>query len=126
MVHPLAYIVKLNIEMSMAHLIKIIALGNEHNNGNSTLMLTLHPSPDPDVFTNDTFAEPPRQRRSLIRRLSSHEDVVTPGEPEDVAMRSHEQSSRKPVDDKTSRKNLNRVSFMEAGKGCSRSRRLSE
>jgi hypothetical protein len=126
MFHPLAYLVKLNIEMSMAHLIKTIALGNQHNSGDSSLMLTSNSSPDAYVFTNDIFAEIPRQRRSLIRGLFGHEEVAIPREPEDVAMRSHERRSRKPVDNGTSRNNVNRDAFMEAGKGHSQELDVSQ
>jgi hypothetical protein len=115
MFHPLAYLVKLNIEMSMAHLIKTIALSSQHNNGDSSLMLTLNSSPDADVFTNDIFAEIPRKRRSLIRGLFGHEEIAIPRKPEEVAVRSHEQRSRELIGDETNRNSANSVSSMEAG-----------
>jgi hypothetical protein len=38
MFHPFAYLVKLNIEMSMAHLIKTIALDRSRNSGNMSYL----------------------------------------------------------------------------------------
>jgi hypothetical protein len=104
MFHPLAYLFKLNIEMSMAHLIKTIALGNQHNSADPSSMLTLSSSSDADVFTNTIFADTPQH--SLLRGLFGREQVVLPHEdlrshnPEyesrhDTLIRAHELPSRK-------------------------------
>jgi hypothetical protein len=108
MFHPLAYLVKLNIEMSMAHLIKTIALGHGHSNGYPSSTLTLTSSPDTDVFTNDIFADTPHQRQSLLCGLFAHvQDVFRHGDvrtrkPEDASvynttMRAHELQPRNPM-----------------------------
>lgn len=76
MFHPLAYLVKLNIEMSMAHLIKTIALGHPHPNNDPSLLLTFSSSPGEDMFSTNIFAEAPRQRHSLIRGLFGSEHIV--------------------------------------------------
>ncbi|KAG9190435.1 hypothetical protein G6011_08523 [Alternaria panax] len=76
MFHPLAYLVKLNIEMSMAHLIKTIALGHPHPNNDPSILLTFSSSTGEDMFNTNMFAEVPRQRHSLIRGLFGSEHVV--------------------------------------------------
>jgi hypothetical protein len=76
MFHPLAYLVKLNIEMSMAHLIKTIALGHPHPGNDPSRLLTFTSSPGEDMFITDMFAEVPRQRHSLIRGLFGTEHVT--------------------------------------------------
>lgn len=76
MFHPLAYLVKLNIEMSMAHLIKTIALGHPHPNNDPSLLLAFSSSPGEDMFSTNIFAEAPRQRHSLIRGLFGSEHIV--------------------------------------------------
>lgn len=76
MFHPLAYLVKLNIEMSLAHLIKTIALGHPHPNNDPSLLLTFSSSPGEDMFSTNIFAEAPRQRHSLIRGLFGSEHIV--------------------------------------------------
>lgn len=94
MFHPLAYIVKLNIEMSMAHLIKTIVLENRHMVCDPELLLTYKSSPGADVLNTNLFAEVPRQRLSLIRGLFGGEHVVFPQEdvrvrvPEDVSIQT--------------------------------------
>ncbi|KAI0606292.1 hypothetical protein TUN205_09470 [Pyrenophora tritici-repentis] len=80
MFHPLAYIVKLNIEMSMAHLIKTIVLDNRHTVCDPHLLLTYKSSPESDVLNTNLFAEVPRHRLSLIRGLFGGEHVVFPQE----------------------------------------------
>ena len=108
MFHPLAYLVKLNIEISMAHLIKTIALGHRHNNGDPSSTLTLTSSPNTDVFTNDIFADTPHQRQSLLCGLFAHvQNVFRHGgvrtrKPEDASiynttMRAHELQPRNPM-----------------------------
>jgi hypothetical protein len=79
MFHPLAYLVKLNIEMSMAHLIKIIALGYPHPSNGPSLLLASS-SPGGDMLNVDMFAEVPQQRHSLIRGLFGSDHVVFPQE----------------------------------------------
>ncbi|KAF1943845.1 hypothetical protein EJ02DRAFT_342348 [Clathrospora elynae] len=70
MFHPLAYLVKLNIEMSMAHLIKTIALGQQYDSDNFSFPVQVASSPeDNDMSGSGIFAEPPWQRRSLIKIL---------------------------------------------------------
>jgi hypothetical protein len=75
MFHPLAYLVKLNIEMSMAHLIKTIALGHPHPSNGPSLLLTSS-SPGEDMLNIDMFAEVPQQRHSLIWELFGSDRVV--------------------------------------------------
>lgn len=79
MFHPLAYIVKLNIEMSMAHLIRAIALDNRRPSEDPSHLLS-PPSPEVNTFNTNMYAEVPRQRHSLIRGLFSSEHVVFPHE----------------------------------------------
>ncbi|KAL7770795.1 hypothetical protein CFE70_000734 [Pyrenophora teres f. teres 0-1] len=94
MFHPLAYIVKLNIEMSMAHLIKTIVLDNRHMVCDPDLLLTYKSSPETDVLNTNLFAEVPRQRLSLIRGLFGGEHVVFPQEdvrarvPQDISIQT--------------------------------------
>jgi len=94
MFHPLAYLVKLNIEMSMAHLIKTIVLDNRHMVCDPELLLTYKSSPEADVLNTNIFAEVPRQRLSLIRGLFGGDHVVFPQEdvrarvPEDVSIQT--------------------------------------
>ncbi|CAG5185679.1 uncharacterized protein ALTATR162_LOCUS11372 [Alternaria atra] len=76
MFHPLAYLVKLNIEMSMAHLIRTIALGHPHPNNDPSLLMTFSSSPGEDIFNTNMFAEVPQQRHSLIRGLFGSEHVI--------------------------------------------------
>lgn len=78
--HPLAYLVKLNIEMSMAHLIRAIALDNRRPSEDPSLLLSPPSSPEVNTFNTNMYAEVPRQRRSLIRGLFSSEHVVFPHE----------------------------------------------
>ncbi|KAJ4374852.1 hypothetical protein N0V83_001930 [Neocucurbitaria cava] len=68
--HPLAYLVKLNIELSMAHLIKTVAQGNPKKD-NLTFKLTFGTSPNGfRMANNNIFAEPTPTRFSLLRGLS--------------------------------------------------------
>jgi hypothetical protein len=76
MFHPVAYLVKLNIEMSMAHLIRTIALGHPHPNNDPLLLMTFSSSPGEDMFNTNMFAEVPQQRHSLIRGLFGSEHVI--------------------------------------------------
>ena len=99
MFHPLAYLFKLNIEMSMAHLIKTIALGNQHNSADPSSMLTLSSSSDADVFTNTIFADTPQH--SLLRGLFGREQVVLPCE--EVRSTNPEYASRHEAHDLQSR-----------------------
>ena len=85
MFHPLAYLVKLNIEMSMAHLIKTIALGSPNPGNDPSRLLTFSSSPGEDMFNADMFAEVPQQRRSLIRGLFGNDHISF--SQEDVRMR---------------------------------------
>lgn len=69
--HPLAYLVKLNIEMSMAQLIKTVALGNPRSNENLAAMLTLGTSSAGFRMADSSiFAEPQRPRFAILRGLS--------------------------------------------------------
>ncbi|KAJ5055125.1 hypothetical protein J3E74DRAFT_227956 [Bipolaris maydis] len=68
--HPLAYLAKLNIEMSMAHLIRTIALATP-NNQNRISFIASESSVQTSPFTTDIFAEVPMPRRMLIRGLFS-------------------------------------------------------
>jgi len=91
MFHPLAYLVKLNIEMSMAHLIKTIALGSPNPGNDPSRLLTFSSSPGEDMFNADMFAEVPQQRRSLIRGLFGSDHISF--SQEDVRMRKPGDSS---------------------------------
>jgi hypothetical protein len=99
MFHPLAYLFKLNIEMSMAHLIKTIAVGNQHNSADPSSMLTLSSSSDADVFANTIFED--TQQHSLLRGLFGREQVVLSYE--DVRSRNQEYASRHEAHDLQSR-----------------------
>lgn len=68
--HPLAYLAKLNIEMSMAHLIRTIALATPHNQNRMSFRASKS-SIQTSPFTTDIFAEVPMPRRMLIRGLFS-------------------------------------------------------
>ncbi|KAI4932283.1 uncharacterized protein J4E92_004183 [Alternaria infectoria] len=91
MFHPLAYLVKLNIEMSMAHLIKTIALGSPNPGNDPSRLLTFSSSPGEDMFNVNMFAEVPQQRRSLIRGLFGSDHISF--SQEDVRMRKPGDSS---------------------------------
>jgi hypothetical protein len=80
MFHPLAYLVKLNIEMSMAHLIRMIALGNRLGVADPAPYLAFPSSPDSAIFHSELlFADVPWPRHSLIRGVfgrNRHNRVV--------------------------------------------------
>ncbi|CAO2654029.1 Nn.00g107620.m01.CDS01 [Neocucurbitaria sp. VM-36] len=65
--HPLAYLVKLNIELSMAHLIKVVAQGKADKEDLS-FRLTFGTAPSAFRMTNSSiFAEPTPTGFSLLR-----------------------------------------------------------
>ena len=75
--HPLAYLVKLNIEMSMAHLIKKIAMDNSRNS-DQFIILNAHNSAF-KCCTQDSDSLPPtRQTMSVLKSLFDREAPSPP------------------------------------------------
>ncbi|KAL6157174.1 hypothetical protein ACJQWK_07170 [Exserohilum turcicum] len=69
--HPLAYIAKLNIEMSMAHLIRMIALDERNSNPNVSLFVASALAPDETRPITNLFSEVRMPKRALILSLFS-------------------------------------------------------
>lgn len=92
MFHPLAYMVKLNIEMSMAHLIKTIALGS--GNADNVSFLLSYDSKTEDGLSGSSgmFGESQERRQSLFRGLFGrnlhHNTVALPERPVNALVRS--------------------------------------
>ncbi|KAF3011208.1 hypothetical protein E8E13_011615 [Curvularia kusanoi] len=71
--HPLAYLVKLNIEMSMAHLIKKIAT-DRSSTGDTFIISNSHTRALQEKRTHDTDSLPPsRQTMSILKGMFSDE-----------------------------------------------------
>lgn len=71
--HPLAYLVKLNIEMSMAHLIKKIAMDHSHNS--DTFVISNSYNRALQCCTHESDSLPPsRKTISILKSVFSSEE----------------------------------------------------